>query len=741
VARRRPVQKPASEIRFKNMLKGGNTMQCKNNHLRVWPLCVLIAVQAAWLARPALSQEAAPTASASEHNNWLDPSFWQSIDGKPVEESWEFDQHQIRLIHPRGGKGSLLSPALPSNFELVFQWKIGDKANTGIKYRVRQYGAQWLGIEYQIIDEPIPLTAASKGSTASIYDLVPPTLDKPLKPAGQWNESKIVARGDSLEHYLNGSLVAQTHTRGPTWDSQLAFSKFNEHPDFGRPQAGDRIMLTDHGGEVAFQNFHFLAVDNVPSTTELVAAPPQLGNAMRNSWADQDSIVLWTRTTARAEMVTDGPKFLSVSGAQEGELSRLRDADALLRAQVPAGVSLDQMFGACPGHAGEVRLSYFPKTKRNQLKTTDWSSTTADHDFSHQWRLEDLQPGTEYVTIVEARPIGATELTAVKRGGFRTAPLENVAAELTFCLTTCHDFLRRDDGPRGHKIYPSMVAIDPDFVVHAGDIEYYDKPDPWAMTVELMRFKWARIFSLPSNREFYNSRTTYFIKDDHDTLKNDCWVGQHYGSVSFEEGVRIFNEEQFPSHSPRYATVKWGQDLQIWMLEGRDFRSPNNQPDGPDKTILGSEQKEWLRTTLRDSTATFKLIFSPTPVVGPDRDNKKDNHANSTFEYEGKELRDLFSSLENVIVFCGDRHWQYASVDAKTGLWEFGCGPGSDTHELGWKEGDIRPVHQFLRVKGGFLSGELKRSDDQPQLTLRHHTVEGEEVSRFEFPQQFAKPK
>ena len=120
----------------------------------------------------------------------------------------------------------------------------------------------------------------------------------------------------------------------------------------------------------------------------------------------------------------------------------------------------------------------------------------------------------------------------------------------------------------GHKLYPAMTKMNPDFIVHAGDIEYYDKPDPWALTVELMRFKWGRIFSLPSNRSFYQSTTSYFLKDDHDTLKNDCWAGQMYGSVSFEQGVQIFNEEQFPSRSPRYQTVQWGKDLQVWFLEG-----------------------------------------------------------------------------------------------------------------------------------------------------------------------------
>jgi hypothetical protein len=199
--------------------------------------------------------------------------------------------------------------------------------------------------------------------------------------------------------------------------------------------------------------------------------------------------------------------------------------------------------------------------------------------------------------------------------------------------------------------------------------------------------------------------------------------------------VRLVNEEQFPSRTPRYATVRWGRHLQIWVLEGRDHRSPHPMPDGPEKSILGAEQKAWLLQTLAESDAPFKLVFSPTPVVGPDRNNKKDNHANTLFAWEGRELRDALSRIPGVIVCCGDRHWQYASVDAETGLWEFGCGPGSDDHELGWKEGDERPEHRFLRVAGGFLSGEVGPSGKQgkPTLTLRHRTVTGEPLNRFDF--------
>jgi len=58
-------------------------------------------------------------------------------------------------------------------------------------------------------------------------------------------------------------------------------------------------------------------------------------------------------------------------------------------------------------------------------------------------------------------------------------------------------------------------------------------------------------------------------------------------------------------------------------------------------------------------------------------------------------------------VVCVDRHWQYVSVDPKTGLREFSCGPASDNHADGYSEKKHNDMHRFLRVKGGFLGVQV----------------------------------
>jgi alkaline phosphatase D len=174
-----------------------------------------------------------------------------------------------------------------------------------------------------------------------------------------------------------------------------------------------------------------------------------------------------------------------------------------------------------------------------------------------------------------------------------------------------------------------------------------------------------------------------------------------------------------------WRTYRWGKDLQIWLVEGRDFRSPNPMPDGPDKTIWGKQQMQWFKRTVAESDATFKILMSPTPVVGPDRTNKNDNHANVGFTHEGDELRQFISKQKNMYVVCGDRHWQYVSQHAETGVREYSCGPASNEHAGGWKNSMRYPEHKYLNVTGGFLAGTVERKNGKPTLTFRHYSVDG----------------
>ncbi|MCX6630867.1 MAG: alkaline phosphatase D family protein, partial [Candidatus Solibacter sp.] len=205
------------------------------------------------------------------------------------------------------------------------------------------------------------------------------------------------------------------------------------------------------------------------------------------------------------------------------------------------------------------------------------------------------------------------------------------------------------------------------------------------------------------------------------------------GDFTFKQGQAIFLE-QVGMGDKTMRTFRWGKDLQVWLPEGRDFRSSNKMPDGPDKTIWGKEQKEWFKRSVQASDATFRVLISPTPLVGPDRENKGDNHANKAFTHEGNELRSFIASQKNMYVVTGDRHWQYVSVDSKSGVREYSCGPASDQHAGGFRMDLRQPEHRYLNIVGGFLAGTVERIDGKPVLTFRHYSVDGKILNEDRLP-------
>ncbi len=460
---------------------------------------------------------------------------------------------------------------------------------------------------------------------------------------------------------------------------------------------------------------------------------PFFGNGIHNGWADQNSISIWTRLTKEPEMNMEGTPFLTLTKKEADKYAELTDVELLHSKQIPEGLELKDMEGACLGAEGEVQLAFQIEGNSDSRKVLKWQKVDAAKNYTTQWKLGDLKPDSEYSIEVQSRegeghPIGDKLI-----GSFVTPPSKEVSKSVAFGIVSCHDYIRKDTID-GHKIYGALNNDELDFFAHTGDVEYYDKPNPWAMTEPMMYFKWDRLFALPLQRTFYSNTTSYFMKDDHDVLRDDAYPGMTYGPVTWERGLEIFDKDQFPSADIPYKSVRWGEDLQVWILEGRNFRSKNSDPDGPSKTILGKEQKEWMYRTLKESDATFKVIISANPIVGPDRPKgKTDNYSNKAFETEGTEIRKFLNQYDNVYVANGDRHWQYVSNHEGTNLYEFGCGAGSDSHAGGWKQDNVQPEHKFLRVKGGYLYGKVYQEGDQPKIRFEHRDVDGNVVHVEEF--------
>lgn len=222
----------------------------------------------------ALAQKAAPAnqlSKAEKTAGWRllfdGASFngWRGFHNDKVPGGWAIEDGCIKKIPAQGelgeAGGDLITTDQFENFEFSIEWKLAKGGNSGIKYLVSENlppkGKSGVAFECQVLDDdnhPDAKMGLNGNRTAgSLYDLIPASKDKKVKPIGEFNTARIIVKGNHIEHWLNGVKVVEFERGSAAFKERIAQSKFKNTAGFGEVSKG-HILLQDHGDAVWYRN-------------------------------------------------------------------------------------------------------------------------------------------------------------------------------------------------------------------------------------------------------------------------------------------------------------------------------------------------------------------------------------------------------------------------------------------------------------------------------------------------------
>ncbi|WP_026837344.1 DUF1080 domain-containing protein [Gillisia sp. JM1] len=187
------------------------------------------------------------------------------LDAFP-EEGWIIENGKLIVLSSGGAEsaagGDIVTEDVYGDFDLKFDFRLTERANSGVKYYVdtdiNKGPGSSIGLEYQILDDqnhPDAKLGSQEGSrtVSSLYDLIQSDLNKPINPIGEWNSGRIISKNNHVEHWLNGVKVLEYERKSPEFRKLVSESKYAVWPNFGEAEKG-HILLQDHGDRVAFKN-------------------------------------------------------------------------------------------------------------------------------------------------------------------------------------------------------------------------------------------------------------------------------------------------------------------------------------------------------------------------------------------------------------------------------------------------------------------------------------------------------
>lgn len=178
---------------------------------------------------------------------------WRAYKTQAFPTTWHLADG---VMSKTGSVEDLISRDDFGDFELAWDWKVSPGGNAGIFYRANEEydKVYWSGTEYQLLDDAKHPDGKSRLTSAgAAYGLYPAPAGI-VKAGGEWNSSRIIARGPHIEHWLNGKKLLEYEAWSPEWEAKVKAAKFSAYPNYGRAKRGHIGIQGDHDGALSIRN-------------------------------------------------------------------------------------------------------------------------------------------------------------------------------------------------------------------------------------------------------------------------------------------------------------------------------------------------------------------------------------------------------------------------------------------------------------------------------------------------------
>lgn len=386
------------------------------------------------------------------------------------------------------------------------------------------------------------------------------------------------------------------------------------------------------------------------------------------------------------------------------------------RAQIVYGTDPERVRAGRTRHTGSVRLE-------------------EARDFTVQVPLDGLEPATRYHYAVRLHDKGQPVQGPLAT--FTTAPHEDDPRDVLF--TWGADVGQGLKNPPPFPAFSSMLAQDPDFFIFNGDTIYADSTTAVGGAATTLPQYWAKYKENRADVHFQalTSRVPLIVNWDDHEVAND-FRGPEEPLMPI--GRQAFHEYWPLSVGPEriYRSLRWGREVEVFVLDGRQYSDPLDAPDGPDKSLLGVEQRDWLIEGVTRSTATWKVLVTSSPLsilrsVNPPQDDYV------SYEHELGLILDAFrdAGVANFVWLTADVHWGQAIEYPDRGFWEFvgapiGANPRTASKPL---SPTFAPQERFLQLNKR-LYGSVRVDAAASSLTVDLRDEAGASIYSVVIPGQ-----